>query len=185
MINEIFVETKDRMNKVIEHFSNEISVIRTGRASTNMLDVVKVDYYGSMTPLKNIANITLPTADLIIIHPFDPSVLDVIEKALSVSNLGMTPNNDGNVIRLNIPMLTEERRKELMKTVHEYAEDGKISIHPSWYLIYLSLLYNELIRFKSSHKSHSKKNIDYIGLSTDMALDTALSEYLIKRKRLG
>ena len=128
MINEIFVETKNRMNKVIEHFNNEISVIRTGRASTNMLDVVKVDYYGSMTPLKNIANITLPTADLIIIHPFDPSVLDVIEKALSVSNLGMTPNNDGNVIRLNVPPLTEERRNELIKLVHTFIEDAKVSI---------------------------------------------------------
>ena len=128
MINEIFVETKDRMNKVIEHFSNEISVIRTGRASTNMLDVVKVDYYGSMTPLKNIANITLPTADLIIIHPFDPSALDVIEKALIASNLGMTPNNDGNVIRLSVPPLTEERRNELIKLVHKFIEDAKVSI---------------------------------------------------------
>tara|TARA_B100001750_G_C15390095_1_gene536992 strand:+ start:103 stop:657 length:555 start_codon:yes stop_codon:yes gene_type:complete len=128
MINEVFVETKEKMNKVISHYSNEISVIRTGRASTSMLDVVKVDYYGTISPLNNIANISSPSADLIIIQPFDPSILENVEKAIIASNLGMTPNNDGNIIRLNVPPLTEERRQELIKLVHKYIEDAKVSI---------------------------------------------------------
>ncbi len=128
MINEVFVETKDKMNKVISHFSNEIAVIRTGRASTNLLDVIKVDYYGTLSPLNNIANITSPNPELIVIQPFDPASLETIEKAIVASNIGMTPNNDGNLIRLNVPPLTEERRNELIKVVHKYIEDAKIAI---------------------------------------------------------
>ena len=128
MINEVFIEAKERMNKVISHYSNEISVIRTGRVSTNLLDVIKVDYYGTLSPLNNIANITSPNPELIIIQPFDPSSLEPIEKAIVSSNIGMTPNNDGNLIRLNVPPLTEERRNDLIKVVHEYIEDAKISI---------------------------------------------------------
>ena len=114
MINEIFTETREKMNKVIVHCSNEISVIRTGRASTSMLDSIKVDYYGTMSPLNNIANISAPSAELIIIQPFDPSSLEAIEKAISLAELGMNPNNDGNLIRLAVPPLTEERRNELI-----------------------------------------------------------------------
>ena len=128
MINEVFVETKDKMNKVISHFSYEIAVIRTGRASTNLLDVIKVDYYGTLSPLNNIANITSPNPELIVIQPFDPASLETIEKAIVASNIGMTPNNDGNLIRLNVPPLTEERRNELIKVVHKYIEDAKIAI---------------------------------------------------------
>ena len=128
MINEVFIETKEKMNKVISHYSHEISVIRTGRASTNLLDVIKVDYYGTLSPLNNIANITSPNPELIIVQPFDPSSLEPIEKAIVASNIGMTPNNDGNLIRLNVPPLTEERRNELIKVVHKYIENAKVSI---------------------------------------------------------
>ena len=128
MINEVFVEAKERMNKVILHCSNEISVIRTGRASTSLLDSIKIDYYGTISPLNNISNITSPSPDSIIIQPFDPASLESIEKAITSSNIGMTPNNDGNLIRLNVPPLTEERRNELIKVVHGYVEDAKISI---------------------------------------------------------
>ena len=128
MINEIFSETREKMNKVLTHFSSEISVIRTGRASTNLLDVVKVDYYGNLTPLNNIANISSPNPELIVIQPFDPSSLESIEKAIIASNLGMTPNNDGNLIRLNVPPLTEERRNELIKLVHQYIEEAKVGM---------------------------------------------------------
>ena len=128
MINEVFTETTEKMNKVITHCSNEISVIRTGRASTSMLDSIKVDYYGTMSPLNNIANVSAPSAELIIIQPFDPSSLEAIEKAISLAELGMNPNNDGNLIRLAVPPLTEERRNELIKLVHKYVEEGKISI---------------------------------------------------------
>ena len=128
MINELFSSTKERMNKVIDHYSSEISVIRTGRATTSMLDSIKIDYYGSPTPLNNISNISSPSPDLIIIQPFDPSSLEMIEKSIAISDLGMNPNNDGNLIRLNVPPLTEERRNELIKLVHKYIEDAKISI---------------------------------------------------------
>tara|TARA_B100002051_G_scaffold79121_1_gene75628 strand:+ start:280 stop:834 length:555 start_codon:yes stop_codon:yes gene_type:complete len=128
MINELFSSTKERMNKVIDHYSSEISVIRTGRATTSMLDSIKIDYYGSATPLNNISNISSPSPDLIIIQPFDPSSLEMIEKSIAISDLGMNPNNDGNLIRLNVPPLTEERRNELIKLVHKYIEDAKISI---------------------------------------------------------
>jgi len=128
MINEIFANAKQRMNKAIEHCSKEMSQIRTGRASTSLLDNIKVDYYGTLTPLNNIAHISTPDPQLIVIQPFDPTSLELIEKTIISSDLGLNPNNDGNVIRLNIPALTEERRKELIKVVHGYAENGKVSI---------------------------------------------------------
>ena len=128
MEQEIFSDAKNRMEKAIEHYRNEVSFIRTGRASIDILNPIKVDYYGSSTPLNNLANLTTPEAQLISIQPFDPSTLDLIEKAISDSDLGLSPNNDGNVIRLNIPSLTEERRKELVRQVHKIVEDGKIAI---------------------------------------------------------
>ena len=128
MINELFNDVKDRMNKAIEHYRYEVSTIRTGRASTSILDGIKVDYYGTSTPINNIAHITVPEGQLIVIQPFDPNSLEIIEKAIIASDLGLTPNNDGNVIRLNIPSLTEERRKELVKVVHKIIEDGRVSV---------------------------------------------------------
>ena len=128
MINELFVDVKDRMNKAVEHYRHEVSTIRTGRASANILDVVKVDYYGTPTPLNNIAHVTVPEGQLIVIQPFDPSSLEFIEKAIMSSDVGLTPNNDGSVIRLNIPTLTEERRKDLVKVVHKMIEEGRVAV---------------------------------------------------------
>ena len=128
MINELFIDVKDRMNKAVEHYRHEVSTIRTGRASTSILDGVKVDYYGTQSPLSNIAHITVPEGQLIVIQPFDPSSLEFIEKAIIASDVGITPNNDGNVIRLNIPSLTEERRKELMKVVNKIIEEGRVAL---------------------------------------------------------
>ena len=128
MINEIFVDVKDRMNKAVDHYRHEVSTIRTGRASANILDVVKVDYYGTPTPLNNIAHVTVPEGQLIVIQPFDPGSLEFIEKAIMSSDVGLTPNNDGSVIRLNIPSLTEERRKELVKVVHKIIEEGRVAV---------------------------------------------------------
>ena len=128
MINEIFVDIKDRMNKAVTHYRHEVSTIRTGRASANILDGVKVDYYGSPTPLNNIAHITVPEGQLIVIQPFDPGSLEFIEKAIMSSDVGLTPNNDGSVIRLNIPTLTEERRKDLVKVVHKIIEEGRVAV---------------------------------------------------------
>ena len=128
MEQSIFSEAKTKMDKAIEHYKKELASIRTGRASSSILNSIKVDYYGTASPLNNIANITIPEAQLISIQPFDPSSLELIEKAISESDLGLTPNNDGNVIRLNIPTLTQDRRKELVKQVHKIIEDGRISI---------------------------------------------------------
>jgi len=116
------------MNKAVEHYQHEVSTIRIGRSSANILDVVKVDYYGTPTPLNNIAHVTVPEGQLIVIQPFDPNSLEFIEKAIMSSDVGLTPNNDGSVIRLNIPTLTEERRKDLVKVVHNIIEEGRVAV---------------------------------------------------------
>tara|TARA_B110000467_G_scaffold131608_1_gene126461 strand:+ start:1133 stop:1687 length:555 start_codon:yes stop_codon:yes gene_type:complete len=128
VINDIFVDINERMKKAFDHCRQDVSTVRTGRASSNILDLIKVDYYGSMTPLTNIAHVSVPEAQLIVVQPFDPSSLQAIERAISNSDVGLTPNNDGSVIRLNIPALTEERRKEFVKIVHKMIEDGRVSI---------------------------------------------------------
>ena len=128
MVNEIFANLKIKMDKVVEHFTKELGVVRTGRASTAMLDIVKVDYYGNPTPIKNIANITAPDPQSILVQPFDPTSLDAIEKGIMDSDIGMTPNNDGHLIRLSVPVLTEERRSELVKMIHKIIEDGRVAI---------------------------------------------------------
>jgi ribosome recycling factor len=128
MINDLFKDAKDRMDKAVEFHRNEVSTVRTGRASSNILDSIKVDYYGSLTPLNNIAHVTVPEGQLIVVQPFDPGSLEFIEKAILASDVGLTPNNDGSIIRLNIPSLTEERRKELVKNVHKIIEEGRVAI---------------------------------------------------------
>ena len=128
MVDQIFNETKFKMIKAIEYCMHELSQIRTGRASTNILDNIKVDYYGTPTPLKNIAHVSTPDPQLLLVQPFDPTSLEIIEKAITVSDTGLMPNNDGSVIRINVPALTEERRRELVKGAYKFGEDGKVSI---------------------------------------------------------
>ena len=128
MENEIYSDIKSRMIKTVEHYAHEVAIIRTGRASADILDTVKVDYYGTLSPLKNIAHVSIPEPQSILIQPFDPTSLEAIEKAITTSDLGLSPNNDGNLIRLNIPALTEERRKELVKVVHKIIEEGRIAV---------------------------------------------------------
>jgi ribosome recycling factor len=121
-------DAKSTMQKTVEATQRDFNTIRTGRANASLLDKVMVDYYGSPTPLKSLANITTPDASTILIQPYDKSSLNTIEKAISLSDVGLTPSNDGSVIRLNIPPLTSDRRKELVKLAAKYAEDGKVSI---------------------------------------------------------
>jgi len=128
LVNEIFKETQTKMLKVIEHYRNEIATIRTGRANPGLVEPIKVDYYGSMSPLKNIAQISTPEPQVIVIQPFDPSILDSITKAITTSELGFTPNNDGQVIRINIPPLTEDRRKEYVKLANNMVEEGRVAV---------------------------------------------------------
>jgi ribosome recycling factor len=123
-----FAEVEGHMQKAVEAAKRSFNTIRTGRASTSLLDRITVDYYGSPTPLKSLANINTPDASTITIQPFDKSSLGAIEKAISLSDIGLTPNNDGVAVRLNIPPLTTDRRKELVKQAGKYSEEGKVSI---------------------------------------------------------
>lgn len=116
------------MKKSVESTVRSFNTIRTGRANSSLLDKVLVEYYGSPTPLKQLANISTPDATTIQIQPYDRSSLNLIEKAISLSDIGLTPNNDGTAIRLNIPPLTSERRKEFVKLAEKYAEEGKVAI---------------------------------------------------------
>ena len=116
------------MQKTVESTQRAFNTIRTGRANASLLDKITVDYYGSPTPLKSLANITTPDSTTILIQPYDRNTLNLIEKAISMSDVGLTPNNDGSLIRLNIPPLTSERRKELVKIAAKYAEEGRVAI---------------------------------------------------------
>jgi ribosome recycling factor len=128
MIDDIYQETQDSMGKSIEALNNELKRIRTGRASLSILDAIKVDYYGTLTPLNQMATLAVPESRLITIQPWDVSVIKDIEKSLLKSDLDLTPANDGKLIRISIPPLTEERRKELVKLVHKMGEDYKVSV---------------------------------------------------------
>ena len=127
-IEDFLTDAKRRMDRSIETTRGEFASVRTGRASTALLDRITVDYYGTPTPLKNMATISAPEPRLLSVQPFDPSSIKAIERAIQESDLGLTPSNDGKVIRLPIPQLTEERRKELVKLVRKMGEDGKIAI---------------------------------------------------------
>ena len=128
MINEILDETNDRMQKTIDSLQVDLMSIRTGRASPALVDRLQIDYYGTPTPLLQVAAISVPEAQSIIIRPYSPSDIAAIEKAIANSNLGLTPNNDGKQIRLNIPTLTEERRRDLSKQVSRRAEDARVAV---------------------------------------------------------
>lgn len=121
-------EAESTMQKTVEATQRAFNTIRTGRANASLLDKVTVDYYGSPTPLKSLANINTPDATTLLIQPYDRSSLSLIEKAISMSDVGLTPSNDGSVIRLNIPPLTSDRRKELVKLAAKYAEEGRVGI---------------------------------------------------------
>ncbi|WP_077615108.1 ribosome recycling factor [Caenibacillus caldisaponilyticus] len=128
MANEIIKDAESRMSKAIDALRNELATIRAGRANPALLDRVTVDYYGAETPLKQLAGITAPEARLLVVQPYDKSILNEIEKAILKADLGLTPANDGSVIRIAIPPLTEERRKELVKLVKKAAEDAKVAV---------------------------------------------------------
>ncbi len=128
MSDDILKKFKEKMSNAVEHTRNEMMHIRTGKASPNLLDNIKVEYYGNPTPLRQIANVTAPEARLLVVQPFDKNALKDIEKAIMTSDLGLNPQNDGNIIRIPIPMLTSERREELIKIVKRFAEEGRISV---------------------------------------------------------
>jgi ribosome recycling factor len=128
IIDDFLGDAKTRMQKSVESTRGELATVRTGRASPHLLDRIQVDYYGTQTPLKQLANIATTEARLLTLTPYDKSQISSIEKAILESDVGLTPSSDGNVIRLQIPELTEERRKEMVKVVHGVAEEGRVAV---------------------------------------------------------
>ena len=128
VIDELLEDAKERMHKSVESTQHEFSTVRTGRASPALLDRVVVDYYGAMTPLNQLSTISAPEARLITVQPYDKSSIKAIEKAINESDVGLNPSNDGSIVRLAVPELTEERRRELVKVVRNLAEEGRVSI---------------------------------------------------------
>ncbi len=128
MVKEILKKTKERMNKSIESFKKDLAGIRTGRASLSLLDSIRVEYYGNQVPLNQVATLNVPEPRTITIQPWEQRMISVIEKAILESDLGLTPSNDGKIIRINIPPLTEERRKQLTKVVRKRAEEARVAV---------------------------------------------------------
>ena len=127
-IDDLMQDATRRMDKSVEAAQTEFATLRTGRASSALLDRIQIDYYGQSTPLKQLATINAPEARLLTVQPYDASSIKAIEKAIMESDIGLTPNNDGSIIRLQVPELTEERRKELVRVVHGIAEEGRVAI---------------------------------------------------------
>jgi len=121
-------EARERMHSAVAHAQHDFATVRTGRASPTLVENLRADYYGADTPLKQLASFSVPEARLLVISPFDKAALKGIEKAIQNSDLGLQPNNDGTVIRINFPQLTEERRKEMVKIVHHKAEEGRVAV---------------------------------------------------------
>jgi ribosome recycling factor len=128
MIDDLIKNATTRMDKSVEATHHELNTIRTGRASTGLLDRITVEYYGQPTPLNQLATLNVPEPRLLTVQPFDPSSLSAIERAIQESDLGLNPSNDGKIIRLPVPQLTEERRKELVKVARQIAEEGRIAV---------------------------------------------------------
>jgi ribosome recycling factor len=128
VINELLTEADQKMAQAVDHVGSEFATVRTGRANPQLLQRISVDYYGSPTPLQQLASIAVPEPRLLVVQPFDKGSVSDIERAIQNSNLGLNPSNDGSVIRIAFPPLTEERRKELIKVVHRMAEDGRVSV---------------------------------------------------------
>lgn len=128
MIESVLQETKEKMGKTIDSLRKEMQRVRTGRASATMLDSVKVDYYGALTPLNQMASVSVPESRLITIQPWDATALKEIEKGILKANIGLTPSSDGKIIRISVPPLTEDRRKEIVKIVNKTCEDYKVAL---------------------------------------------------------
>jgi ribosome recycling factor len=127
-VQDVIKETGPKMDQVVEDFKRKLSNVRTGRATVGLLDAIHVDYYGTLTPLNQMASVAVPEAQTITIQPWDATAMAAVEKAIVAANLGMNPSNDGKIIRLTVPALTEERRKQFAKQVHEIAEEHRIAV---------------------------------------------------------
>lgn len=182
MIDEIKKELDDSMSKSIKSLQNQLSKVRTGRASANVLDGVVVDYYGSPTPIKGVGQISTPEARLLQIQPFDKSIISEIEKSIINANLGLNPSNDGNFIRIQFPALTEDKRKDLVRQVKKMGEDAKIVIRNC------RRDQNDLVKKAEKSKDISeddvKKFLDEIQKVTDKFISQVDDLITIKEKEL-
>jgi ribosome recycling factor len=179
-IESIYQETKQRMNKSIDSLKKDFSRIRTGRASPALLDGLTVEYYGSPLPVSQVATVSIPEARLIVIQPWEKSMLTAIEKAIQTSDLGLNPQNDGNLIRVPIPPLNEDRRKDLVKNCKKISEDGKIGIRN------VRRDSNEKLKLAEKDKNitqdDSKKALDRIQKLTDEYIKTVDDLLAVKEK---
>lgn len=182
MLNDIMEDAEGRMIKAIEHLEGDFAGMRAGRANPAMVEKIMVNYYGASTPLNQMANINVPEARLLVINPWDKGSMAEIEKAIMKSDLGITPNNDGNVIRLNIPQLTEERRRDLVKVVKKRAEEAKVAIRN------IRREANDMIKASEKDKliseDNSKKGLDDIQKVTDKYIKDIDQVLQIKEKEI-
>lgn len=171
-IPELLKQAKQAMEKAVESVKREFASVRTGRASTALLDVVRVDAYGNMMPLNQVASVAAPEPKLLTITPWDKSLTKAIEKAIVVSDLGLTPSNDGTVIRIPIPPLTEERRKEMVKVVHKFAEEGRVGVrHARTDAIAKA---KKLEHVSEDEKKHCEKDVQKLHDEKMKAIDDAV-----------
>ena len=165
MISDVQSKAKERMTKAVDALKKDLQAIRTGRASSGLLDHIRVDYYGTPTPLSGVATINVPESRLIVVQPWDRNLLGPIEKAIQTSDLGITPNNDGAVIRLQMPQLTEQRRKELSKQVQKRVEEGRIAIRNVRREAHDDL--RKLEKDKTSPEDEVRRSIDQLQKTVD------------------
>lgn len=180
MINDILTDAKDRMEKSYENMCHDFSTMRVGRANPAILDGITVDYYGAPTPLNQTSNINAPEPRLLTIQPWDRNLLGAIEKAIQKADIGINPSNDGEIIRLAIPALTEERRKELVKSAHKRAEEAKVAVR--------NIRRDANDKIKACEKNHTatedevKKGLDDAQKSTDQYVKK-IDETLAKKEK--
>lgn len=181
-LKDVFTQLKTRMDKAVEDFRTNLAAARTGRASVNMVDSIKVPYYGSEMPLNQVANVHAPEAQLITIQPFDPSIMAEVEKAIRGAGLGLNPQNDGKMIRVPVPPLTEERRKEMVKHLHKILEDHRTAIRN------VRRDGNDAIKKAMKDKKiaedDEKKALDEVQKLTDVEIKKMEEMYATKEKEL-
>jgi len=165
-VNEIVQNAQKKMNETVEHTRRELAAIRTGRASLSILDGIAVEYYGTPTPLNQISTLTVPDPTLIVAQPWDVTLIPKIEKSIRSSDLGLNPSNDGKVVRIPIPALTEERRKQLAKKVHEIAEHGRTAVRLERRDANEAL--KKLLKDKTISEDDEKRGLDQVQKQTDL-----------------
>ena len=164
-VNEIVQNAQKKMNETVEHTRRELAAIRTGRASLSILDGITVEYYGTPTPLNQVSTLTVPDPTLIVAQPWDVTLIPKIEKSIRSSDLGLNPSNDGKVVRIPIPALTEERRKQLAKKVHEIAEHGRTAVRLERRDANEAL--KKLLKDKTISEDDEKRGLDQVQKQTD------------------